>query len=59
MADIALGLLPRCFRSEKEHDRIIYNEDQDVAEMYFVQEGKIGIAISSQGSREPFVFGRK
>jgi hypothetical protein len=43
----ALGLIPRKFDSDDPVDRIIYDENQEVAEMYFVIEGKIGIAINS------------
>ena len=43
----AIGLMPRKFDSEDPIDRIIYEENQEVAEMYFVTEGKIGIAINS------------
>lgn len=39
--------MPRKFDSEDPIDKIIYEEDQEVAEMYFVNEGKIGIAINS------------
>ena len=45
---IAKGLQPRTFNSTG-HDRIIYEEDQEVAEMYFISEGEIGIGISSYG----------
>jgi hypothetical protein len=37
--------LPRRFEAT-EDDRIIYDEDQEVAEMYFIQDGFIGIGFS-------------
>jgi hypothetical protein len=43
----ALGLMPRKFDCDDPVDKIIYEEDQDVAEMYFIMEGKIGFAINS------------
>ena len=42
---VAFGFLPRHF-SPNDDDRIIYDEEQDVSEMYFVEEGIIGIAFS-------------
>jgi hypothetical protein len=36
LSDIALGLLPRRFRSENKNDRFIVEEDSEVGEMYFV-----------------------
>ena len=42
----ALGLMPRKFDSTDPVDRIIYEEDQEIAEMLFILEGKVGIAIN-------------
>ena len=39
--------MPRIFDSNDPVDKVIYEEDQDVAEMYFVMEGRIGFAINS------------
>ena len=44
--DFAMGMMPRKFDASDKQDRIIYEEDQDVAEMYFVFEGFLGIAIN-------------
>lgn len=35
----AKGLMPRIFRYEDQADRIIYDENQEVGEMYFLREG--------------------
>lgn len=43
--DVAFGFLPRQFYPNDD-DRIIYDEEQDVSEMYFIEEGIIGIAFS-------------
>ena len=43
--DIAFGFLPRHFLPSDD-DKIIYDEEQDVTEMYFIEEGIIGIAFS-------------
>lgn len=43
--DVAFGFLPRHFLPNDD-DRIIYDEEQDVSEMYFIEEGIIGIAFS-------------
>jgi len=48
LIDIAKGLQPRCFTNTGV-DKIIYEEDQEVAEMYFIVEGEVGIAINSYG----------
>lgn len=50
LADIAKGMIPRHFISSQNNDRLIYEEDQEVAEMYFVSEGTIGIGIDQFGS---------
>lgn len=47
LGTFALGLMPRKFDSSDNTDRIIYEEDQEVAEMYFISEGKVGIGINS------------
>jgi hypothetical protein len=38
--------LPRKFDSEDDNDKVIYDEDQEVSEIYFIQEGFIGIGFS-------------
>lgn len=43
----AKGLMPRKFEASDGLDRIIYDENQEVAEMYFVNKGIIGYAINS------------
>ena len=49
LVDIAKGLIPRRFLADSLCDRVIYEEDQEVAEMYFVQSGFIGIGINEYG----------
>ena len=34
---IAIGMMPRFFESSNHNDRIIFDEDMEVAEMYFVR----------------------
>ena len=43
--DIAFGFLPRTFAPEGD-DRIIYDEEDDVTEMYFVTDGVIAVCYS-------------
>ena len=43
--DIAFGFMPRQFLPSDD-DKIIYDEEQEVYEMYFIVEGIIGIAFS-------------
>jgi len=43
--DVAFGFMPRKFEPTDD-DKIIYDEEEEVPEMYFVTEGVIGIAFS-------------
>ena len=43
--DVAFGFMPRKFDITEE-DKIIYDEEEEVPEMYFILEGNIGIAFS-------------
>lgn len=45
LSDLSYGFLPRQFLANDE-DRIIFDENQEVAELYFIQEGFIGIGFS-------------
>jgi len=45
IADVCRGLMPRRFKTHS--DRVIYEEDQEIAEMYFILTGFIGIAFNS------------
>ena len=47
--DVAFGFLPRRFDTSEE-DRVIYDEEDDVPEMYFVMEGTVGIGYSLMGT---------
>ena len=42
--DISFGFMPRFFQANDE-DRIIYDEEDEVLEMYFITEGVIGIGF--------------
>jgi len=48
--DIAFGFMPRkfeaCDEESKIEDQIIYDEEEEVPEMYFVTEGIVGIGFS-------------
>ena len=41
------GLMPRKFNHDDSADSIIFEENQDVSEMYFFQEGSFSIGINS------------
>ena len=43
--DVAFGFMPRNFTTNDD-DKIIYDEEEDVPEMYFIIEGNIAIAFS-------------
>ena len=57
--DIAFGFMPRKFEPTEE-DRIIYDEEEEVAEMYFIKEGTIEIAFSfiGNGMKDNFTTGK-
>ena len=42
-----MGLQPRFFDSTHPQDKVIYEEDQEVPEMYFIQKGLLGFAVNS------------
>jgi hypothetical protein len=46
MYDMSMGFIPRFFDSNNVQDKIIYEEDQEVSEMYFVLKGQIGFAVN-------------
>jgi len=43
--DISFGFMPRRFEPSDE-DKMIYDEEDEVPEMYFFNEGTIGIGFS-------------
>ena len=43
--DCAFGFMPRKFEPTEE-DQIIYDEEDEVLEMYFVTEGVVGIGFN-------------
>lgn len=45
MYDLSFGFLPRVFRPEK-NDRYIYEEGDDVTEMYFILKGTWAICFN-------------
>lgn len=44
--DISFGLKPRRFETSEE-ERLIYDEEDEVSEMYFIQEGTVIFVILS------------
>ena len=40
--DVAFGLMPRHF-SDKEEENVIFDEEDEVLEMYFIVSGQVGI----------------
>ena len=43
--DVSFGFMPRRFENTDE-DRIIYDEEDEVPEMYFIVDGVVGIGYS-------------
>ena len=43
---MAFGFMPRRFEALDESDRIIYDEEYEVEEMYFISKGTVGIGFS-------------
>jgi hypothetical protein len=58
--DISFGFMPRKFEPTEE-DRIIYDEEEEVSEMYFISEGSIEIAFSliGKGMKDNYTIGKK
>ena len=50
MAEFTLGFMPRKFNDIGD-DRIIYEEEQEVAEMYFVVKGFVGLGYNFWGGK--------
>ena len=46
MYDIAFGFMPRKFECLHDEDKVIYDEEEEVIEMYFITEGIVGIGFS-------------
>jgi hypothetical protein len=44
--DCCFGLMPRRFDYADDEDKIIYDEEEEVSEIYFMTDGTIGIAFS-------------
>lgn len=47
VAEICKGLMPRRFKVADASDRILIEEDSEIAEMYFISTGMVGIAFNS------------
>ncbi len=47
--DIAFGFMPRKFEAN-EIDKVIYDEEDEVPELYFILEGLIGVAYTLASS---------
>jgi hypothetical protein len=43
--DISFGLMPRKFETTEE-DKLIYDEEDEVPEMYFITEGVVAVGYS-------------
>lgn len=60
--DIAFGFMPRKFECMHEEDKIIYDEEEEVQEMYFITEGTVGVGFSLIANgyiREKYVIAEK
>mmetsp|Transcript_18712 Transcript_18712/g.28685 ORF Transcript_18712/g.28685 Transcript_18712/m.28685 type:complete len:140 (+) Transcript_18712:1571-1990(+) len=44
--EVVIGLMPRKFDSADTSDRVIYEEEQEVSEMYFITKGFIGTGFT-------------
>ena len=61
MSEFTKGFMPRKF-SDVGDDRIIYEEEQEVAEMYFIIKGFIGVGYNFWGGKmteNSYVIARK
>ena len=56
LKQLAMGLMPRRFDSSNKEDKIIYEENQEVSELYLVIEGKVSIAINAFSNKSNASF---
>ena len=59
--DVSFGFMPRRFDTSEE-DRVIYDEEDEVPEMYFMLAGTVGIGYSlmfSGVNKKPFRIAKK
>ena len=49
--DLCSNLMPRRFIASNQHDRLIYEENDEVAEMYFITKGKVAFATNEFRSK--------
>lgn len=47
--DVSFGFLPRFFNPDDPDDKLLYDEESEIPEMYFCLEGKIGVGYSIFG----------
>lgn len=45
LRDIAFGLKPRAFSDNENEDSVIYDEEAEVLEMYFILSGTVGVGF--------------
>lgn len=60
--DCAFGFMPREFNPQNDEDKLIYDEEEEVIEMYFITEGIIGIGFSQCGHgflEKKYTIGKK
>lgn len=61
LSDISYGFLPRHF-SLVDDDKVIYDENQEISELYFILDGFIGIGftlVNTVGSNKSFILSKK
>ena len=49
--DVSFGFMPRFFDPRNDFDHMLFIEEDDIPEMYFCLEGKIGIGYSFSGRK--------
>ena len=49
--DIAFGFMPRSFDPVNNYDKLLFDEEDEVSEMYFGIEGKVGVGFTLNGRR--------
>lgn len=51
LSKFAYGLVPRKFSGAEKEDKIIFEEDQEVSEMYLFQEGCVSLAMIAYSNK--------
>ena len=50
--EMSVGFMPRLFRHDDADDRIICDQDDEVGELYYMKDCKVGVAVNTLGNTQ-------